>query len=112
MHVQARPASFVLHAYAEAPLARESNSTHLSSADARTQFDRGAGGVLGVGIAATNGVLQGPDAFTLSMISGGPEHLDQPLMFSLCFLNPVSRATVRLASADPLATPGAQRKPF
>ena len=104
--LQARPASLIIHTYPGTPLARENNSSNFHAADARVQFDRGAGGVLGISIAATNGVLQGPDAVMLTMIAGATTSLDQPLMAWLCFLNPESRAKVRIASSDPFATPG------
>jgi choline dehydrogenase len=101
---QARPFSLTTYSYLGVPLAPENNRTLVKSQEAKQQFLRGEGGVLGVGIAQVNGVFKVEDSFISSATAHPPPDDNDPRFISGCLINPVSRATVAISSADPLAT--------
>lgn len=87
------------------PLASENNSTLVGSRAALGQFLTGRGGFLGVAVGAGLGVADGINAYLQSLWAFAPPVQDIPLLTTACVMNPKSRATVNLASADPLTPP-------
>ena len=98
-----RPITFQIHRYNGMPKAREQTRSLVQGDAAKQQFLAGNGGVLGVAIAQANGVLKDANAIITSAGTNPPPGDDVPELLSGCFINPSSRGSVSIASADPFA---------
>ena len=103
-HMQARPAAIVIDVYPEDRLAPEANDTLLKAAETAEAFRAGRGGILGIAVTGTNGVLADTNSYTASL-GVPPPGLPPALVATFCGVNPTSLGFVRAADTDPSQPP-------
>ena len=91
--------------YTAVPLAPENNSTVFTTDAARDRFLSGGGGPLAFGVGSGVGTVRGVSAYVLSVWALNEVAYDVPLLATSCVMNPRSRATAVLNSANPLLPP-------
>eukprot|EP00892_Ulva_mutabilis_P001549 jgi/Ulvmu1/11395/UM075_0057.1 len=99
-----RPRVSLVDAYTTT-FAPENDGALVNAPEARARFLSGGGGVLGVPVAATSGVLPAQHAYTFASNTAPGPMRGMPLITSTCAVNPTARGGVAIASADPVLPP-------
>ena len=104
---QGRAFSFIVSSYAPSKLADENNRTELFAQSNVRQFLAGNGGVLGVGIAQTDGVIAESQTLVTSATASPPPADNDPELLGGCFVQPAKQSvgTIVADFKDPQAPP-------